>query len=92
MRRLTPTWRAITAALQELEATLPLSKALTEIDQALSERSLSQRIYTHLNGAQTASVKIIPFEPRYGPAFKRLNLEWLKKYFTVEPIDEAMLS
>jgi len=39
-----------------------------------------------------ASVEIISFERRYGPDFKRLNLEWLKKYFTVEPIDEVVLS
>ena len=92
MRRLIPVWSAITAAVQEMEATLPLSDALTEIDEALSERSFSQRIYTHLHKAHASSVTIIPFEPRYGPDFKRLNLEWLNKYFTVEPIDEAVLS
>jgi DNA-binding MarR family transcriptional regulator/ribosomal protein S18 acetylase RimI-like enzyme len=92
MRRLIPVWSAITAAVQEMEATLPLSDALTEIDKALSQRSFSQRIYTHLHKAHASSVTIIPFEPRYGPDFKRLNLEWLTKYFTVEPIDEAVLS
>ena len=37
-------------------------------------------------------VEIIDFEPRYAGDFKRLNVEWLEKYFTVEPIDEHMLS
>lgn len=37
-------------------------------------------------------VEIVPFEPRYAADFKRLNVEWLKRYFTVEPIDEAVLS
>jgi GNAT superfamily N-acetyltransferase len=37
-------------------------------------------------------VEIIPFEPRYAPDFKRLNVEWLDKYFEVEPIDEEVLS
>jgi ribosomal protein S18 acetylase RimI-like enzyme len=35
---------------------------------------------------------IINFEPHYAADFKRLNLEWLKRYFRVEPIDEQVLS
>ncbi|HZU52462.1 MAG TPA: GNAT family N-acetyltransferase [Holophagaceae bacterium] len=37
-------------------------------------------------------VEIIPFEPRYRDAFKRLNIAWLEKYFRVEPLDEEVLS
>lgn len=37
-------------------------------------------------------VEIVDFEPRYAADFKRLNVEWLQKYFTVEPIDEEVLS
>ena len=36
-------------------------------------------------------VEILPFEARYAPDFKDLNLEWLRKYFLVEPIDEEVL-
>jgi len=39
-----------------------------------------------------ANVEIIPFEARYAPDFKRLNVEWLEKYFVVEPIDDEVLS
>ena len=39
-----------------------------------------------------AAVEIIPFESRYRADFKRLNLEWLHRYFRVEPIDEVVLS
>ena len=92
MRRLVPVWNAISAAVEEIKATLPLSEALTSVDQALTERSFSQRINAHLHQADASSVKIIPFERRYGPDFKRLNLEWLQKYFTVEPIDKTVLS
>jgi GNAT superfamily N-acetyltransferase len=38
------------------------------------------------------AVVIIPFEERYAPDFKRLNIEWLLQYFTVEPYDEYQLS
>lgn len=37
-------------------------------------------------------VEIIPFESRYSDDFKRLNLEWLEKYFRVEPADKEVLS
>ena len=36
-------------------------------------------------------VLIIPYEPRYQPDFKRLNLEWISQYFTVEPHDLEQL-
>lgn len=38
------------------------------------------------------AVDIIDFEPRHAPDFKRLNVEWLERYFVVEPIDEEVLS
>jgi GNAT superfamily N-acetyltransferase len=37
-------------------------------------------------------VEILPFEARYAPDFRELNLAWLRKYFHVEPIDEQVLS
>ena len=41
---------------------------------------------------QNAPIEIIPFESRYASDFKRLNLEWLEKYFVVEPVDVEVLS
>lgn len=38
-----------------------------------------------------ASVEIIDFEPKLAPAFYELNVEWLDRYFEVEPVDERML-
>lgn len=35
---------------------------------------------------------IIPYHPKYKPKYKELNAEWLNKYFSIEPIDEKMLS
>jgi len=40
----------------------------------------------------TAPIEIIPFESQYADDFKRLNLEWLEKYFEVEPADAEVLS
>ena len=40
----------------------------------------------------TTEVQIIPYASPYAADFKQLNLEWLHRYFTVEPIDEHVLS
>ena len=37
-------------------------------------------------------VNIVDFDPRFGDAFKALNIEWLDALFEVEPIDEKILS
>jgi ribosomal protein S18 acetylase RimI-like enzyme/DNA-binding MarR family transcriptional regulator len=90
MRRLEPVWRGIVAAVGELEATQPISAPLTAIDAALATHSFAARIRAHFDGGR--AVRILPFAPRYAADFKRLNLEWLQKFFRVEPIDEQVLS
>lgn len=37
------------------------------------------------------SVEIVDYEPTLRSAFRRLNVEWLQRWFTVEPIDEAVM-
>lgn len=39
-----------------------------------------------------ASIEIIPFKEALASYFYELNVEWLKKYFYVEPYDELVLS
>lgn len=36
-------------------------------------------------------LEIINFHPDYSPIFKELNIEWLEKYFYVEPYDKKIL-
>ncbi|WP_034228771.1 GNAT family N-acetyltransferase [Aquimarina pacifica] len=36
-------------------------------------------------------IPIIPFEPKYAKDFVQLNIEWLEKYFVVEPHDSDLL-
>ena len=35
---------------------------------------------------------IVDYDPRWRADFARLNLDWLERYFVVEPIDRAVLS
>jgi len=37
-------------------------------------------------------VTILPYTPQYRLDFKRLNLEWITAYFSVEPLDTRLLS
>ncbi len=36
-------------------------------------------------------VRIVDYAPELAPHFERLNLEWLERYFRVEPIDRKVL-
>ena len=38
------------------------------------------------------AIEIIPFDNQYAIDFYKLNIEWLKTYFYVEPFDEEVLS
>ena len=90
MARLAPIWNGIIAAVGELEAEQPLSATLTGLDQALTRRGFAGRIDACLKRSE--AIDIIRFESRHAKDFKRLNLEWLEKYFRVEPIDVRVLS
>lgn len=45
-----------------------------------------------VRGARAAEqVRILPYEPRYAPDFKRLNVEWIEKDFVLEETDLKIL-
>jgi GNAT superfamily N-acetyltransferase/DNA-binding MarR family transcriptional regulator len=92
MKRLEPVWEALRRAVQVLESDHAIASALTGIDRLLEKRSFAQRIRAELYRERLEGIHILPFESRYATAFKRLNVEWLRKYFRVEPIDERVLS
>ncbi|TAK39118.1 MAG: N-acetyltransferase [Lysobacteraceae bacterium] len=41
--------------------------------------------------ASSNAFRIVGFEPRWREDFARLNLEWLRRWFVVEPFDEEVL-
>jgi len=40
----------------------------------------------------SSTIEIIPFEAQYASRFYDLNVEWLEKFFYVEPYDKKVLS
>lgn len=92
MEKLEPVWQDIVAAVEELGAETGLMKAVGQLEAALGERGFAERIEARGRLRAGAEVEIIPFEARYRADFKRLNVEWLEKYFYVEAIDHEVLS
>ena len=92
--RLVPVWRDIEEASRDLlDSQAPgLLGDLDRVESALDEKEMSQRIRDLLKHRQLEAVEILDYEPRYKADFKRLNLEWLERYFEVEPVDERILS
>lgn len=66
--------------------------ALNRLEQQLDQSSLFDRVKAREKARQGKAVEIITFEPRYRDDFKRLNVEWLEKYFYVEAFDDQVLS
>ena len=39
-----------------------------------------------------ADIRITDYDPRWRADFARLNIDWLERFFVVEPVDRAVLS
>lgn len=45
-----------------------------------------------MRAIKRAMTDILDYEPRHQSDFERLNVEWLERYFVVEPIDQKVLA
>lgn len=64
-----------------------LWKAIEEWEGLLSEKSLFQRVKEEKKARESKDIKIVPFEPRYQPAFKALTEEWITTHWQMEEAD-----
>ncbi len=62
------------------------------VEKVLNEKSIFERTIIKSKQRLLSSVNILRYSPKYKEDFKKLNYEWLEKYFTVEPKDEQILS
>ncbi|MFH1337027.1 MAG: bifunctional helix-turn-helix transcriptional regulator/GNAT family N-acetyltransferase [Candidatus Zixiibacteriota bacterium] len=92
--KLKPLWNDFKLSAGELlaESGVDLLEVLDRIENSLDDAEMYDRIKAQIKKRQLKKVKIIDYKPRYQKYFRTLNLEWLKKYFSVEPLDEKMLS
>jgi GNAT superfamily N-acetyltransferase/DNA-binding MarR family transcriptional regulator len=90
---LEPLWQEIAGATREaLDASgHDILGALAALEAQLDREEVYDRIQRRLQTRALAAVEILAYDPAYRRHFKSLNLEWLRKDFTVERIDREML-
>ncbi len=86
----------LTAVRQETELLLGAEAPkmlvdLNRIEKSLVKINMYARVRERLKRQQLDKVKILPYRPEFKRTFRKLNLEWLREYFTVEPEDEKIL-
>ena len=63
-----------------------MSMQIQTADASVPPLHRSRKLRTYVDG-----LRIISFDPTLRDEFRRLNVAWLERYFTVEPIDERVL-
>tara|TARA_R110002096_G_scaffold16898_9_gene57933 strand:- start:54427 stop:55368 length:942 start_codon:yes stop_codon:yes gene_type:complete len=86
-------WSDIEASISDVVeyGGVDILAALAGIEQALTVQSLSERAAEHRATRLMDAIDIVDFKPEYREDFRDLNVEWLEKYFVVEPVDREIL-
>ncbi|WP_367892752.1 bifunctional helix-turn-helix transcriptional regulator/GNAT family N-acetyltransferase [Flavivirga aquimarina] len=94
LQRLKPIWKSIDKIIKEytLESSSSLIEHLNSLENKLNTKSFSTTIINNIKMNITSELEIISFDKQYAKDFYELNVEWLKRYFYVEPYDEEVLS
>ncbi len=73
------------------EAQHDLWKAIEEVEFLLSHKSFFTRVQETRKNRERGSIQIIDYSPKFHNDFKRLNYEWIEKYFEIEDADRDSL-
>ncbi len=92
--QLKPIWEVIAAEVKVMviESEPNLLDALNKFETNFIKMNFNERVLNKINPEGSEVVKIAEYRDKYKDAIRRLNYEWLEKYFTVEPIDVRSLS
>ncbi|MBW4550997.1 MAG: bifunctional helix-turn-helix transcriptional regulator/GNAT family N-acetyltransferase [Aphanocapsa sp. GSE-SYN-MK-11-07L] len=84
----------VTQAVEELllETQNNLWKAIEEVEFLLANKSFFDRVHEMRKTRERQSIKIIDYLPEFHEDFKRLNYEWIEKYFELEEADYQSLN
>jgi DNA-binding MarR family transcriptional regulator len=89
-----PIWcavrRGVAVSLEE-QAT-HLLDAVAACERALQERPVVEAILAEHAAIRATPLRIVPYEPALREHFYRLNAQWLERHFSIEPIDQAVMS
>ena len=61
--------------------------AIGEMEYALARQSLASRVKTIRDQRLAGQVQLLDYTPAYQADFKRLNVEWIERYFQLEAAD-----
>lgn len=94
LRELKPIWTGITETTKDYFARTghDVFAALKAYEKQLDQGDLRADTLAAIQRQRQASVEIIDFQPQLAKDFYQLNVEWLKKYFFIEALDEKILS
>lgn len=89
-----PVWREIENAVQQMMdgADHHLLKALEAFEDQYAKETMKARVLKQLARQGSMKLDIIAYKDSLKNDFKRLNYEWIKKYFVVEPSDKRVLT
>ncbi|WP_036109983.1 MULTISPECIES: bifunctional helix-turn-helix transcriptional regulator/GNAT family N-acetyltransferase [Luteibacter] len=89
-----PVWLAIRRGMAESMGPrgLALLDAIDGCEQALASRPLVAAILDQRAALTREAVEVVPFEPALSEHFRRLNQQWLERYFRIEDVDRALFA
>ena len=73
------------------EASHDLWEAIAEWEYMLEQKSLLKRMQEQKKHRESKHIRIVAYEPKYQSIFKRLNEQWVSKYFVMEDTDYKLL-
>lgn len=94
LKKLKPLWLEIDNATKEfIQETNPqFLDQLLEMEQALKQKSMFERIQSQIKTTQYDQIRIQHYSAKLKDHFKSLNYEWLTKFFLIEDSDKKTLS
>lgn len=89
-----PVWCAIRRGARKaaLRGEGSLIDALASFEADIASGRLAAEIAAERERLLSAEIEIRPYRKEWARHFERINAEWLERWFTVEPVDRAMLS
>lgn len=93
IKQTTPLWQAIDRTIAK---TLhphedAFFQGLMALEGKLDDGSLIREYKADMHGSAPDHIDIVDYRPEHRQAFRDINVEWLRKFFTVEPVDEELL-
>lgn len=87
-------WKDVSNVLHELNKnhSQNILCALDDFEADLQEKDMIDRVHEKTKKRLISEVEILDFNPAYAKDFKKLNEEWINKFFTLESEDIHVLN